>query len=50
MLARNQQETRALGMHGTPVVIVGNWIVQGGELDYAHLSRLAAQQRQGHAH
>lgn len=47
VLARNQRETGALGMHGTPVVIVGNRIAQGGDLDYAHLSRLVAQQRQG---
>lgn len=48
VLARNQRETSALGMHGTPGVIVGNQVVQGGGLDYAHLTRLVAQQRQGH--
>jgi protein-disulfide isomerase len=46
VLARNQRETGALGMLGTPVVM-GNQIVQGGGLDYAHLTRLVAQQRQG---
>jgi protein-disulfide isomerase len=50
VLARNQRETGALGMQGTPGVIVGNQIVQGGALDYAHLTRLVAQQRQGHGH
>ena len=49
VLARNQGETHALGMQGTPGVIVGNQIVQGGGLDYAHLTRLVMQQRQGHA-
>jgi protein-disulfide isomerase len=46
VLTRNQHETSTLGMHGTPGVIVGNQIVQGGGLDYVHLSRLVAQQRQ----
>lgn len=50
VLARNQRETRALGMQGTPGLIVGNQIVQGGGLDYAHLSRLVAQQRTAQAH
>jgi protein-disulfide isomerase len=50
MLARNQRETSALGMQGTPVVIVGNQIVPGGGLDYAHLSRLVTQQRKAQAH
>jgi protein-disulfide isomerase len=50
VLARNQRETSALGMQGTPVVIVGNQIVQGGAFDYAHLTRLVSQQRQGHGH
>jgi hypothetical protein len=39
-----------MGMQGTPGVLVGNRIVQGGGLDYAHLSRLVAQQRQSGAH
>jgi protein-disulfide isomerase len=46
VLARNQQETATLGMHGTPGVIVGNRIVSGGGLDYVGLNRLVAQQRQ----
>jgi len=50
VLARNQRETGALGAQGTPVVIVGNQIVPGGGLDYAHLSRLVAQQRKAQAH
>lgn len=50
VLARNQRETSALGAQGTPVVIVGNQIVPGGGLDYAHLSRLVAQQRKAQAH
>ena len=50
VLSRNQREAGAMGMQGTPGVIVGNRIVQGGGLDYAHLSRLVAQQRQGGAH
>lgn len=50
VLARNQRETSALGMQGTPVVIVGNQIVSGGGLDYAHLSRLVAQQRKTLTH
>lgn len=50
VLARNQKEAGALGMRGTPGVIVGNQIVQGGGLDYAHLTRYVAQQRQGGSH
>ena len=50
VLARNERESMALGFHGTPGVIVGNQIVQGGGLDYAHLSRLVAQLRKGQAH
>jgi protein-disulfide isomerase len=50
VLARNQRETSALGMQGTPVVIIGNQIVPGGGLDYAHLTRLVAQQRKEQAH
>lgn len=49
VLARNQRETSALGMQGTPVIIVGNQIVRGGGLDYAHLSRLVVQQRKAQA-
>ena len=45
VLARNKRETSALGMQGTPGVIVGNQIVPGGGLDYAHLTRLVAQAR-----
>jgi protein-disulfide isomerase len=45
VLARNQKETGALGMRGTPGVIVGDRIAQGGDLDYAHLMRLVAQQQ-----
>lgn len=50
VLARNQRETSALGMQGTPGLIVGNRIVPGGGLDYAHLSRVVAQQRKAQAH
>jgi len=49
VLARNERESMALGFHGTPGVIVGNQIVRGGGLDYAHLSRLVAQLREGRA-
>jgi protein-disulfide isomerase len=50
VLARNEKESMALGFHGTPGVIVGNQIVQGGDLDYAHLSRLVESLRKGQAH
>lgn len=50
VLRRNQRETAALGMQGTPGVIVGNQIVEGGGLDSVHLSRLVAQQRKATTH
>jgi len=50
VLARNERESMALGFHGTPGVIVGNQIVQGGGLDYAHLSWWVAQLRKGQTH
>jgi len=50
VLLRNQRETSALGMPGTPGVIVGHLIVPSGGLDYARLNRLVAQQRKVQAH
>jgi protein-disulfide isomerase len=45
VLARNQQETAALGLRGTPGLIVGDQLVPGG-LDYPQLERLVSQARQ----
>jgi protein-disulfide isomerase len=44
VLARNRRETTALGLQGTPGLIVGNELVLGG-IDYAGLERLVAQAR-----
>jgi protein-disulfide isomerase len=44
MLARNRRETAALGLQGTPGIIVGNQLVLGG-IDYPGLERLVAQAR-----
>jgi len=43
-LTRNLRETTALGLRGTPGLIIGNQLVPGG-LDYAQLTRLVAQAR-----
>jgi protein-disulfide isomerase len=45
VLARNQRETAALGLRGTPGLIVGDQLVPGG-LDYPQLERLVFQARQ----
>ena len=45
VLARNQHETAALGLRGTPGLIVGDQLVPGG-LDYPQLERLVFQARQ----
>jgi protein-disulfide isomerase len=47
VLARNQSETAALGLRGTPGLIVGDQLVPGG-LDYPQLERLVSQVRQHH--
>lgn len=44
VLARNQNETAALGLRGTPGLIVGDQLVPGG-LDYPQLERLVSQVR-----
>ena len=44
VLARNRRETAALGLQGTPGLIVGNQLVLGG-IDYSGLERLVAQAR-----
>lgn len=43
-IMRNQRETAALGLRGTPGLIVGNRLVLGS-IDYAGLERLVAQAR-----
>ena len=45
VLARNQQESAALGLRGTPGLIIGDQLVPGG-LDYPQLQRLVSQARQ----
>jgi protein-disulfide isomerase len=45
VLARNQHETAALGLRGTPGLIVGDLLVPGG-LDYPQLESLVSQVRQ----
>jgi protein-disulfide isomerase len=45
MLARNQLESAALGLRGTPGLIVGDQLVPGG-LDYPQLQHLVSQARQ----
>jgi protein-disulfide isomerase len=45
VLTRNQRETAALGLRGTPGLIVGDQLVPGG-LDYPQLARLVSQARQ----
>ena len=47
VLTRNQQETSALGLRGTPGLIVGDRLVPGG-LDFAQLSQLVRQTRKAH--
>jgi protein-disulfide isomerase len=47
VLARNQNETAALGLRGTPGLIVGDQLVPGG-LDYPQLERLVSQVRRHH--
>jgi protein-disulfide isomerase len=44
VLTRNRRETAALGLQGTPGLIVGNQLVLGG-IDYPGLERLVAQAR-----
>jgi protein-disulfide isomerase len=44
-LTRNQRETGALGLRGTPGLIIGNQLVPGG-LDYPQLERLVSEARQ----
>jgi protein-disulfide isomerase len=44
VLVRNRRETAALGIQGTPGLIVGNQLVLGG-VDYPGLKRLVAQVR-----
>jgi len=44
VLARNRRETAALGLQGTPGLIVGTQLVLGG-VDYPGLKRLVAQAR-----
>src|SRR6185437_11741043 len=39
-LARIRGEAQALGLHGTPGLIVGNQLVVGGKTDYARLQHL----------
>jgi protein-disulfide isomerase len=46
VLARNRRETAALGLQGTPGLIVGNQLVLGG-IDYPGLERLVSQVRAG---
>jgi protein-disulfide isomerase len=46
VLARNRRETAALGLQGTPGLIVGSQLVLGG-IDYPGLERLVAQARAG---
>ncbi len=43
-LTRNLREAGALGLRGTPGLIIGNQLVPGG-LDYPQLARLVAQAR-----
>lgn len=47
VLARNRRETEALGLQGTPGVIVGSQLVLGG-IDYPGLERLVLQARASH--
>lgn len=47
VLARNLRETAALGLRGTPGLIVGNQLVLGA-IDYAGLERLVARARSSH--
>ena len=44
MLARNRRETAALGLRGTPGLIIGNQLVLGS-MDYQVLEHLVAQAR-----
>jgi protein-disulfide isomerase len=44
VLARNARETKALGLHGTPGLIVGSQLVLG-DVDYARLQQLVAKAR-----
>jgi len=44
-LARVRREAEALGLHGTPGLIVGHQLVVGGRTDYARLQRLVAAAR-----
>jgi protein-disulfide isomerase len=44
VLARNRRETSALGLQGTPGIIVGSQLVLGG-IDYPGLERLVSQAR-----
>jgi protein-disulfide isomerase len=44
VLARNRRETAALGLRGTPGLIVGNQLVLGG-IEYPGLERLVARAR-----
>jgi protein-disulfide isomerase len=45
-LALTRHEAEALGLHGTPGLIVGNQlVVGGGRVDYARLQRLVANAR-----
>lgn len=46
-LTRNLRETGALGLRGTPGLIIGKQLVPGG-LDYSQLVRLAAEARSTH--
>jgi len=46
-LTRNLRETGALGLRGTPGVIIGKRLVPGG-LDYSQLVRLVAEERSAH--
>jgi protein-disulfide isomerase len=43
--ARVRREAEALGLHGTPGLIVGNQLVAGGKIDSARLQRLIASLR-----
>jgi len=43
--ARVRREAQALGLHGTPGLIVGNQLVAGGKIDSARLQRLIASLR-----
>jgi protein-disulfide isomerase len=47
VLMRNQRETAALGLRGTPGLIVGHQLVTGS-VDYAGLERLVARERADH--